>query len=76
MILPLKSQAAAMASLAGCDYPTDVEARLRWYHDDILEPLLTVRDDTFWDSGIRSLEFVDVPDLQVGEGSTWSVGTA
>ncbi|MFN7646027.1 MAG: o-succinylbenzoate synthase [Acidobacteriota bacterium] len=39
-----QAQAAAMASLAGCDYPTDVEASLRWFHDDLIEPLLTVRE--------------------------------
>lgn len=27
--------------------------------------LLTVRDASFWDSEMRELEFVDVPELQV-----------
>ncbi len=39
-----QAQGAAMAALAGCDYPTDVEASLRWYRDDIIEPLLEVSD--------------------------------
>ncbi len=28
--------------------------------------LLTVRDDAFWAAELRGLEFVDVPELQVG----------
>jgi hypothetical protein len=28
--------------------------------------LLTVRDDAFWGEEMRALEFVDVPELQVG----------
>mgnify|MGYP001272592256 CR=1 FL=1 len=37
-----QAQGAAMASLAGCDYPTDVEASTRWFRDDIIEPFLDV----------------------------------
>lgn len=36
------AQGAAMAALDGCDYPTDVEASLRWFKDDIVQPLLEV----------------------------------
>lgn len=39
-----QAQGAAMAALSGCDYPTDVEASSRWFRDDIIEPLLEVRD--------------------------------
>jgi O-succinylbenzoate synthase len=38
------AQGAALASLAGCNYPTDVEASARWFRDDIIEPFLEVRD--------------------------------
>ncbi len=38
------AQGAAMSALAACDYPTDVEASLRWFQDDIVDPLLEVRD--------------------------------
>lgn len=39
-----QAQGAALASLAGCDYPTDVEASSRWFQDDIIEPWIEVRD--------------------------------
>ena len=39
-----QAQGAAMAALSGCDYPTDVEASLRWFRDDIIEPFLEVRN--------------------------------
>jgi O-succinylbenzoate synthase len=37
-----QAQGAALASLPGFVYPTDVEASLRWFRDDIIEPLLEV----------------------------------
>lgn len=36
------AQGAALASLEGCDYPTDVEASERWFRDDIIEPWIEV----------------------------------
>ncbi len=39
-----QAQGAAMSALAGCDYPTDVEASLRWFRDDLMDPFLEVRD--------------------------------
>ena len=39
-----QAQGAALATLPGCDFPTDVEASLRWFQDDYIEPVLTVRD--------------------------------
>ncbi|MDQ2901489.1 MAG: o-succinylbenzoate synthase [Acidobacteriota bacterium] len=39
-----QAQAAAMAGLENCRYPTDVEASLRWFVDDIVDPLIAVRD--------------------------------
>lgn len=38
------AQGAAMAALAGCDYPTDVESSARWFRDEIIDPPLQVRD--------------------------------
>lgn len=38
------AQGIALASLAHCSYPTDVEASLRWFRDDIVEPLIGVKD--------------------------------
>jgi O-succinylbenzoate synthase len=39
-----QAQAAAMATLRDCTYPTDVEASLRWFQDDIIAPMLEVND--------------------------------
>jgi O-succinylbenzoate synthase len=36
--------AVHLATLPGFTYPTDVEASARWFVDDIVEPLITVRD--------------------------------
>jgi len=38
------AQGAALSALEGCDYPTDVEASLRWFQDDIIQPFIEVRD--------------------------------
>ncbi|MFN7919257.1 MAG: o-succinylbenzoate synthase [Bryobacteraceae bacterium] len=37
-----QAQGAALASLAACNYPTDVEASLRWFRDDIVSPMIEV----------------------------------
>jgi O-succinylbenzoate synthase len=39
-----QAQGAALATLPGCNYPTDVEASLRWFKDDLIDPVLTVTD--------------------------------
>ena len=39
-----QAQGAALASLEGFVYPTDVEAGARWFRDDIIQPPLEVRD--------------------------------
>jgi O-succinylbenzoate synthase len=38
-----QTQGAALASLEGFVYPTDVEAGARWFRDDIITPPLEVR---------------------------------
>jgi O-succinylbenzoate synthase len=38
-----QAQGAALSSLAGCTFPTDVEASARWFCDDIIDPWLEVR---------------------------------
>ena len=38
-----QAQAAALSSLPGCTFPTDVEASARWFCDDIIDPWLEVR---------------------------------
>jgi o-succinylbenzoate synthase len=37
-------QGMALATLSHCMYPTDVEASLRWFRDDIIKPFLEVKD--------------------------------
>lgn len=39
-----QAQGAALASLPGCDYPTDVEASHRWFRGDIIDPCIEVHD--------------------------------
>jgi O-succinylbenzoate synthase len=39
-----QAQGAALQSLAGCDYPTDVESTARWFTGDIIDPWLEVRN--------------------------------
>jgi O-succinylbenzoate synthase len=38
------AQGAALASLRGCNYPTDVEASARWFTSDVIEPWIEVID--------------------------------
>ncbi|MEP7365627.1 MAG: o-succinylbenzoate synthase, partial [Acidobacteriota bacterium] len=38
------AQGIALATLSHCTFPTDVEASLRWFRDDIVTPLLEVTD--------------------------------
>jgi o-succinylbenzoate synthase len=38
------AQGAALATLDHCLFPTDVEASLRWFTDDLTDPLLMVED--------------------------------
>jgi O-succinylbenzoate synthase len=39
-----QAQAMAFGTLPHCAYPTDVEASLRWFRDDIISPLLEVKN--------------------------------
>jgi O-succinylbenzoate synthase len=39
-----QAQGAALASCANFVFPTDVEASLRWFRDDIVEPFLDVHN--------------------------------
>jgi len=41
-----QAQGAALASLAGFVYPTDVEASSRWFRDDIISPWVQVQNGT------------------------------
>jgi O-succinylbenzoate synthase len=37
-------QGIALATLEHCTFPTDVEASLRWFRDDIIKSLIEVED--------------------------------
>lgn len=50
-------QSMHLATLGNCAYPTDVEASLRWFRDDIISPLLEVKDGCLYPA----------PDLQLDE---------
>lgn len=39
-----QAQGMAFGTLSHCLFPTDVEASLRWFRDDIISPMLTVKD--------------------------------
>ena len=38
------AQALIFAAHSGCIYPTDVEPSARWYHDDILQPEIVLKE--------------------------------
>ena len=54
------AQALHLATLPGFTNPTDVESSRRWFHDDIIEPLLEINRDGY----------LNIPD---GAGSGWMV---
>lgn len=39
-----QAQGMHLGTLADCRYPTDVEASLRWFRDDVIDPVLEVVD--------------------------------
>ncbi len=39
-----QAQGIALATLPGCVFPTDVEASMRWFTDDIVDPFIEVVD--------------------------------
>jgi len=41
------AQGLHLAAHAGFTYPTDIEASLRWYVDDVIEPLIEIDKDGF-----------------------------
>jgi hypothetical protein len=41
------AQALHLATLPGFTYPTDVESSRRWFHDDIIDPLLEIDRDGY-----------------------------
>ncbi|MCC6293276.1 MAG: o-succinylbenzoate synthase [Bryobacterales bacterium] len=51
------AQGIALATLSHCTFPTDVEASLRWFRDDIVAPLIEVRDGHLYPSASPGLGF-------------------
>jgi O-succinylbenzoate synthase len=43
-----QAQGLALGTLGHCAYPTDVEASLRWFRDDIITPVLEVESGCFY----------------------------
>jgi O-succinylbenzoate synthase len=59
------AQGIALATLSHCAYPTDVEASLRWFQDDIVSPLLEVNHGCLCPSAMPGLGFeLDLAKLQ------------
>ena len=50
-------QGMLLGTLSHCLYPTDVEASLRWFQDDIIDPLLEVKDGCLYPSTTPGLGF-------------------
>jgi o-succinylbenzoate synthase len=60
-----QAQGMALATLPHCIYPTDVEASLRWFQDDIINPMLEVKDGCLHPPAAPGLGFhVDEAKLQ------------
>ncbi|HYO82505.1 MAG TPA: o-succinylbenzoate synthase [Bryobacteraceae bacterium] len=58
------AQGVALATLRNCSFPTDVEASLRWFQDDIITPMLEVVDGCLQPSGAPGLGY-DVNEMQL-----------
>jgi O-succinylbenzoate synthase len=52
-----QAQGMAFATLKDCTYPTDVEASLRWFQDDIIDPFLEVNEGCLQPSRSPGLGF-------------------
>ena len=59
-----QAQGMALATLSHCVYPTDVEASLRWFCDDIISPLLEVKGGCLHPAFSPGLGF-DVSDQKI-----------
>jgi len=52
-----QAQGMALSTLSHCVYPTDVEASLRWFRDDIINPVLEVKDGCLYPPSTPGLGF-------------------
>jgi o-succinylbenzoate synthase len=68
------AQGVALATLPGCNYPTDVEASARWFRDDVIEPGIEVKDGLIrlpevpglgWEVSAKGLEKYKVAEWEV-----------
>jgi O-succinylbenzoate synthase len=52
-----QAQGMALGTLEHCTFPTDVEASLRWFRDDIIDPLLEVANGCLYPRDTPGLGF-------------------
>jgi O-succinylbenzoate synthase len=52
-----QAQGIALATLSHCTFPTDVEPSLRWFRDDIISPMLELKDGCLSPSAAPGLGF-------------------
>jgi O-succinylbenzoate synthase len=52
-----QAQGMAFATLGHCTFPTDVEASLRWFRDDIIDPVLEVKNGCLYPRNAPGLGF-------------------
>jgi O-succinylbenzoate synthase len=58
-------------TLSHCQFPTDVEASLRWFRDDIIAPLLEVKNGCLYPPNRPGLGF----EVSQGKLQTYMVAT-
>jgi O-succinylbenzoate synthase len=67
-----QAQGMALGTLSGCAFPTDVEASLRWFCDDIIAPVLEVQDGCLHPPSVAGLGFA----VDEGKLAKYAVATA
>ncbi len=65
-----------LCMLDDCKFPTDIEASSRWYFDDIVEPLITVKDgvleigqDFKFDVNMKKIEKYSIRKIKIRPGN-------
>jgi O-succinylbenzoate synthase len=66
-----QAQGMHFGTLSHCQFPTDVEASLRWFRDDIIDPLLEVKDGCLYPPNRPGLGF----EVSQGKLDTYAIAT-